>query len=83
MRKFTCKPSAQCQRRSVKAATSTADMLDAFEDRLAEFGVHSKTDVSCAGDVMDDDRSVEIFSGDYDIQYEEQSMFFLEERANK
>ena len=39
-RTFICKPSAQLRQNCVKAATSTEDMLNAFENKLAE-SVHT------------------------------------------
>ena len=61
-RRFTCKPSAQ----AIKAATSE-DMIDAFESRIAELSVRSKTDVTCSDD--SDNRLVEISDDDYEIKY--------------
>lgn len=50
-------------------ATTTADMLAAFEDKLAEFGVQSSTDIRCSED--ETDLSVEIFDGDDEIFYQD------------
>lgn len=70
-RRFTRKPSIQASRRAVKAAVSTADMLDAFEHRLSELGVNSKTNVSCSSDDEAEERSVNISGTDYQYRYED------------
>ena len=63
-RRFTCKPSAQ----AIKAATS-ADMIDAFESRIAELSVRSKTDVTCSDE--SETRKVDIYEYDYDVDYKD------------
>lgn len=55
----------------IKASKSTADMLDAFEAKLAELNVESSTDVECAtgdpemDDIMTEERHVNIDNEDY------------------
>lgn len=65
-KKFTCKPSTT----AIKAAT-TADMLDAFEGKLADFGIQSKTNISCDDNSDSFDRSVQIDSDDYQYSYKD------------
>ena len=55
--------------KSVNSATID-DMIDAFETRLDELIVDSKTDVACAKDVTCD-RNVEIYEEDYHDWYED------------
>lgn len=53
---------------SIKAATS-ADMLEAFEDKLAEFGIESSTSVEAS--IESDQRAVEIYGEDWNEKYED------------
>ena len=55
------------KRKSITAATSTEDMLDAFQERLAELSVGGSTEVTAATD----EKAVEIKDSDYDNRYED------------
>lgn len=73
MRKFICRPSSAAVKRAVKAATA-ADMIDAFEDKLSEMKVETKTQVESSEDILARslaERSVEIFEDDYDEEYKD------------
>jgi len=48
-------------------ATTTSDMLNAFEDKLAELEVTSSTKVQCSDEACD--VCVEIFPEDYEEEY--------------
>ena len=69
-RQFVVKASTEAVARKQEnvQAASTADMLDAFQDKLEEFGVESSTDVKAS---EEDDRKVEIYDSDYDEKYED------------
>lgn len=74
-RTFTCKPSGnikaatEVKKQSIKAATAD-EMIDAFEERIAELSVETKTDVSCSDDIdREKERSVEILDSDNNIYY--------------
>lgn len=74
--KITKRSKVQAASRAIKASKSTADMLEAFEDKLAEFGIESKTCVEGASDIDWDDRSrqdreVEVYGEDYNERYED------------
>lgn len=66
MRRFTKKPSVQASTRAIKAATAN-DMIDAFEERIAELSVQTSTSISCSTDSL----SVEINDSDYEYRYED------------
>ena len=60
------KASTKIRRTVIKASeASVQDMLDAFEEKLAEFDVQSKTNVSCSTGTKD----VIIDDSDYDVYY--------------
>ena len=76
-RKVTVKASKEARMRNavaplkgfpVKAATS-ADMLEAFEDKLAEFGIESSTQVEASTE--SEQRAVEIYGEDWNEKYED------------
>ena len=50
------------KKQAVKAATMN-DMLNAFEDKLAEFGVSAKTDVTCS-ETYPEGKEVPVMDGD-------------------
>ena len=58
MKKQKVSASALPRRKVIKASKSTADMLNAFEDKLAEFGIESSTEIKGSEDV-------EIYGEDY------------------
>lgn len=86
-RTFTVKPSVEASRRFHKRAikASTADeMIDAFEERIAELSVQSSTDVSCTSDEIDAKekaRQVKINNSDYSAKYKDVEGGFGEENA--
>lgn len=65
------------KRRTVQASRSTEDMLNAFEAKLAEFGIESSTEVEACGDYPVaasedlDGRSVEIYEEDWDEKFKD------------
>lgn len=65
-RQIVVKASSEPVRKVIKASKSTADMLDAFQDKLEEFGIESSTDVRAS---EEDDRKVEIYDSDYEEKY--------------
>ena len=50
MKKQKVSASALPRRKVIKASKSTADMLNAFEDKLAEFGIESSTEIKGSED---------------------------------
>ena len=69
VRKFVVKANKTvAKRKPVKAATS-AEMLSAFQDRLADFGVESKTDIECRTVTRD----VIINDSDYDEYFTDEN----------
>lgn len=75
-KKAAVKASRQLRRKVIKASRSTADMLDAFEAKLAEFGIESDTKVNGCGAITSDTsigKEVEITDDDYAEQYEDLS----------
>lgn len=64
MKKQKVSASALPRRKVIKASKSTADMLNAFEDKLAEFGIESSTEIKGSEDV-------EIYGEDYHEKYED------------
>lgn len=64
------------QRKLIKASKSTADLLEAFEDRLADFGVEACDNVEASTNDEDwrarqEERAVEIDDYDYELDYED------------
>ena len=58
----------------VRASHTTSEMLDAFEDKLAEFGIESSTDVTAGSDldsIRSNQRAVEIYGEDYQTKFED------------
>lgn len=51
MKKQKVSASVLPRRKVIKASKSTADMLNAFEDKLAEFGIESSTEIKGSEDV--------------------------------
>lgn len=73
----TVKSSTNAKRKSNITASTAADMLDAFEAKLAEFGVSAACDVKgSTGDpemdsIMTDERAVEIYGEDWHDRYQD------------
>ena len=61
-RSFVIKASLAAKRRAQIKAASTADMLDAFESKLAEVGIESSTNVQASDEI----REAIIDPSDYD-----------------
>ena len=58
------------QKTKIVASKSTDEMLQAFEDKLEEFGIQSKTCVNSETDIAaSDNKSVEIYEGDVWAEY--------------
>ena len=59
-------------KKSITAATAQ-DMIDAFESKLAEFGVESATDISCNEAILGKriDKAVQINEEDFDEWYQD------------
>lgn len=64
-------------RKRIKAAVSTQEMLSAFEEKLAEAGIESSTEVECTtgdpemDDIMTKERQVKIYDRDWSVKYED------------
>ena len=58
---------------SIKAGSSLNDMLNAFEDKLAELDVNSRTKVECT---INPDKVVNVFDEDYNEKYIDSNGFF-------
>lgn len=73
-RKVLANKSSNPKTSYVRASHTTSEMLEAFEDKLAEFGIESSTDVTAGSDldsIRSNQRAVEIYSGDYQTKFED------------
>jgi hypothetical protein len=90
MKKQMVTASSLPKRKVIKASKSTADMLEAFESKLAEFGIESSIQAGCDTEpeggwrdpemtaIFGNERAVEIYEEDYTERYEDVGGGFAE-----
>ena len=76
-RRFVIKASLAAKRRAQIKAASTADMLDTFQNKLAEIGIESSTNVQASDEI----REVIVDPSDYDVLWTDTDGMFGEPGA--